>query len=227
RDFEMLVFGESGYPVLLFPTSMGRFNENKDFGLIDSVSDFVNSGRITIFCPDGIDSQSWYNKSIHPVDRVKTHLAYENVLLYDVIPFAAKRSGINKVGVAGCSFGGYHALNLAFRHPDKIGYLLNMSGAFNIKQFLNGYYDDNCYFNNPPDYMPNLNDENILNEIRKMGIVLGTGEHDACKDDNFNMSDILNNKKINHWLDFHPGEGHDWPFWKSWFPKYLEQIKPE
>ncbi len=221
----MLVFGESGYPVIVFPTSMGRYNENKDFKLIDSVAYLVDSGKIKIYCPDGIDSASWYNKSIHPADRVRTHIAYENVILYDVIPNALRHSGSNKVGVAGCSFGGYHALNLAFRHPDKVGYLFSMSGAYDIKQFLNGYYDDNCYFNNPPDYMPNLNDENILNEIRKMGIALGTGEFDACKDDNFNMSNILNNKKINHWLDFHPGEQHDWPCWRNWFPRYLEQIK--
>jgi esterase/lipase superfamily enzyme len=36
RDFEMLVFGHAGYPVILFPTSLGRYYQNKDFGLIGS-----------------------------------------------------------------------------------------------------------------------------------------------------------------------------------------------
>lgn len=36
RDIEMLVFGHSGYPIILFPTSMGSFHENKDMGLIES-----------------------------------------------------------------------------------------------------------------------------------------------------------------------------------------------
>ncbi len=36
RDIEMLVFGHAGYPVILFPTSMGSYHENKDMGLIDS-----------------------------------------------------------------------------------------------------------------------------------------------------------------------------------------------
>ena len=35
QDIEMLVFGHAGYPVILFPTSMGSFHENKDMGLID------------------------------------------------------------------------------------------------------------------------------------------------------------------------------------------------
>jgi esterase/lipase superfamily enzyme len=34
-----------------------------------------------------------------------------------------------------------------------------MGGASNIKRFLDGYYDDNCYFNNPPDYLANLSDK--------------------------------------------------------------------
>ena len=82
----MLVFGHAGYPVILFPTSLGRFYQNKDFGLVGSVTDLLAAGKIKIYCPDGIDEQSWYNKSIHPADRVRTHQAYENVILHDVLP---------------------------------------------------------------------------------------------------------------------------------------------
>lgn len=225
RDFEMLVFGHGGYPVIIFPTSMGRYYENRDFKLVDSVAYMVDEGKINIFCPDGIDSLSWYNKSLHPLDRVKTHIAYEKVIVNDVIPFAKEKTGSEKVGVAGCSFGGYHALNLAFRHPEKIGYLFTMSGAFNIKQFLNGFYNDDCYFNNPPDYMQNLDDEKILGQMKNMSIVLGAGEIDACKEENFQMSEMLEQKGIKHWLDFQLGEKHDWPFWRNRFPVYLSFIK--
>lgn len=221
----MLVFGYSGYPVIIFPTSMGRYHENKDFKLVDSARGFVENGLVKIYCPDGIDSQSWYNKTIHPADRVKTHIAYENVIVNDVIEFARRETGFDKAAVAGCSFGGYHALNLAFRHPDKVGYLFSMSGSFDIKQFLDGYYDDNCYFNNPPDYMPKLSNSAYLDNIKRMGIVLGAGEIDACKDDNFRMSHVLESKGVTHWLDFRMGAKHDWPWWREWFPQYLSKIE--
>lgn len=224
RDFEMLVFGHSGFPIILFPTSKGRYYENKDFGLIGSASQLIESGKIKIYCPDGIDEQSWYNYDIHPADRVKTHNAYERVILNDVIEFAKYETNSKMVGVAGCSFGGYHALNLAFRHPDKISYLFTMGGAYDIKQFIMGYYDDNCYFNNPPDYMPNLNDEWYLERINRMGIVLGTGEFDICLNENKNMSGILTSKGIPHWLDIREGTGHDWNWWKEMFPSYLSRI---
>ncbi len=178
REFEMLVFGHSGYPVILFPTSRGRFYQNKDFGLVESASYLIEQGKIKIYCPDGADEMSWYNYSIHPADRVKTHIGYENTILYDVVEYAKYDTGQEKVGVAGCSFGGYHAANLAFRHPDKVGYLFTMGGAFDIKQFIMGYYDENCYLNNPPDYLPNLTDNWYLEKIKSMGIIFGTGEWD-------------------------------------------------
>jgi esterase/lipase superfamily enzyme len=224
REFEMLVFGHSGHPVILFPTSKGKYYENKDFGLIDSASQLLDSGKIKIYCPDSIDSMSWYNYIIHPADRVKTHMAYEKVILNDVIEFAKYETGAKKIAVAGCSFGGYHAANLAFRHPDKVGYLFSMGGAFDIKQFIYGYYDDDCYFNNPADYLPNLNDEWYLDHIKEMGIVLGTGEWDICLDENRRLSQILSGKGINHWLDVRPGVGHDWNWWKEMFPQYLSRI---
>ena len=112
RDFEMLVFGHSGYPIILFPTLLGRFYETKDAGLIESVAHLVDDGKIKIYCPDGLDAQSWHNYNINPEDRVKTHVAYENVILNDVIGFAEYESGEKKIGVCGCAFGGYHAVIL-------------------------------------------------------------------------------------------------------------------
>src|SRR3970282_573962 len=101
----MLVFGHSGFPVIAFPTSKARYYELKDFGIIGSAHHLIESGRIKIYCPDGIDWESWYNDSIHPADRIKTHIGYENLILYDVIEFAKHDCDSRQVAVAGCSFG--------------------------------------------------------------------------------------------------------------------------
>ena len=73
REFEMLVFGNGGgLPLILFPTSGARYYENKDFGLVGSVSGYIDAGKVTVYCPDAIDRESLYNKSIHPADRMRT-----------------------------------------------------------------------------------------------------------------------------------------------------------
>lgn len=220
----MLVFGHDGLPIVMFPTSKGRYFEYKDFELIDSASWFLENGKIKIYCPDSFDHESWYNYAIHPADRVKSHIGYENLILHDVVGFARHETGSKKVALGGCSFGGYHAANFAFRHPNLVSSLISLGGSYDIKQFIYGYYDDNCYFNNPPDYLPNLNDNWYLSHLKKMGIVLGTGEWDMCLDENKKLSDILFSKGVNHWLDVRPGTGHDWHWWREMFPAYLSEI---
>ena len=221
RDIEMLVFGDRGYPVIAFPTSMGSYNQNKDFGLIDSAAWFVNEGLVKIYCVDGVDNDSWYSKNIHPADRAKNHIWYDKMLNEELVPRAMHETGVGKVAVAGCSFGGYHAVNFGFRHPEKTGYIFSMGGAFDIKDRVKGHYDDNIYFNNPPDFIPQASEP----ELWQMNIVLGTSENDFCKQDNIHLSNILNQKGIKHWLDIRPGLDHDWPAWKEMFPHYLSLIK--
>lgn len=221
----MLVFGNTGFPVVVFPTSRARYYQAKDFGLINSVAHIIDSGKVKIFCPDSIDNLSWYNQNIPPAERVKMQFRYEEVILNDVFEYAFQDTGFDKAAVAGCSFGGYHSANIAFRNPDKVGYLFSMGGASNIKRFLDGYYDDNCYFNNPPDYLSNLDDDWYLKRIKQMGIILGTGEFDMCLDENRVLSEILNQKNIAHWFDNRKNVGHDWHWWKEMFVDYLNKIK--
>lgn len=221
REMEVLAFGTRGYPVMLFPTSMGRFFENKDFKLLDSVAWFVDEGLVKIYCPDGIDALSWYNRGIHPSQRVMNHIWYDQYLLTELVPLMQRETGVERIATAGCSFGGYHATNFGFRHPDVVKYIFNMGAAFDIKSQLDGYYDDNVYFNNPLDYIPNAQNP----WFNDMFVVLGTGTHDMCWDANEKMAAVLRQKGINHWLDVRQNAAHDWPVWRQMFPHYLSLIK--
>ncbi len=174
REFEMLVFGHGGgLPLILFPTSFGRYHQTKDFDLVDAVAAFVDSGKVTVYCPDSIDLDSFYNKAIHPADRIRTHLAFENVIVHDVFDFVRREGGAHRVGVCGASLGAYHAANIAFRHADTVSHLISLSGAFDISDFFGGYHDDNVYFNSPYEYLPNMPDPWKLGHIN---IIFGTGE---------------------------------------------------
>ena len=126
--------------------------------------------------------------------------------------------------MGGCGFGGYHAANFAFKHPDKADGIICMGAFFDIKRFIYGYYDDNCYFNNPPDYMPNLEDPWYLDKIKEMNIILGTGEWDENLNENKRMSGILNQKGIPHLLDIRQAAGNDWGWQREIFPEYVKII---
>lgn len=220
HDFEMLVFGHGGIPMILFPTSMGRYYEAKDFKMMESIQWFIDEGRIKVYCVDSIDAQSWYNKGIHPEERVKNHIWYDRLVLEEVCGMARQETGHAKVISAGCSFGGYHAVNFAFRHPWLVSHVFSLSGAFDMRGQLEGFYNDDVYFNNPVDYVPNDSNPELWN----MRIVLGTADRDICRADNERLSDILGQKGIEHWLDMRHNADHDWPVWRQMLPQYLSEL---
>lgn len=221
RDLEMLVFGTRGYPVILFPTSQGSFHQNKDHGLIDSVRWFVDQGLVKIYCPDSLDWLTWYNKGVHPGARAWNYELYDRMLHDELVPWAMHETGVGRVAVAGCSFGGYHAANYAFKHPERVGHMFSMGGAFDIKMFTDGYYNDTIFYNNPVDFLPGSHKP----ELWQMNIILGTSDWDICKKYNEQLSHILNHKHIRHWLDIRGHALHDWPIWKAMFPHYLSTIR--
>lgn len=221
REFEMLVFGEEGYPLVLFPTSMGRHYEHKERGLIHALQWFIDQQLIRVYCPDSIDARSWYNTQVSPAQRTLHHIAYDNMLRHEVLERVMHETGVRRIAVAGCSFGGYHAANFAFRYPEQVSYLFSLSGIFDITSRLDGYYDDNVYFHNPMDYMR----DNPHEALWRMGIILGVADEDIARNQNERMSGILAQKGISHWLDIRPNQKHDWPVWNEMLPYYISLIK--
>ncbi|MBV9574857.1 MAG: esterase family protein [Acidobacteriales bacterium] len=222
RDMEILIFGHAGMPLLVFPTSMGRFFEYEDRGMIGLLASVIDRGSLQVFCPDAVDTESWYNKGVHPRQRVLRHLQYERYILHEMIPFLRWKNPSPQLAVTGCSFGGYHAVNFALKYPDPITHCISMSGAFDIHQFLDGYYDDDCYFNCPTDYLPNTSDDWYLSRYRRMKIVLGSADWDMCLDQNVKLSAMLHNKGVPHLLDiWGDNSKHDWPLWQKMAIKYF------
>jgi len=216
RDMELLVFGHSGVPLLVLPTSMGRFFDYEGRGMIGVIAHKYENGEFQAFCLDSVDAESWYNKDVHPRERASRHVLYDRYLVEEAVPFVRTKNSSDQLVATGCSFGGYHSMNFALRHPDLATGAVSMGGAFDIHQFLDGYYDDNCYYNCPPDFLPNLTDDWYLDRYRRQRLVLATGETDICLGENRRLSSIMAAKSIPHWLDvWGDGAGHDWPWWQQ------------
>ncbi len=222
RDMELLAFGERGFPIVVFPTSGGRFYEYEDRGMVGALAPKMERGELQAICVDSVDQESWYNRAAHPADRVHRQNAFDAYLVYEVAPFVTNRTTWPQFGTSGCSFGGYHAINFALRHPDLVTYAVSMSGAFDIpKRFLNGYYDTNAYFHSPLDYLPNLNDGWFLERLRRNYYVLATGNQDPLFDQSVKLAHEFGTRQIPHLLDVWEGFGHDWPWWHSMAVKFF------
>lgn len=228
RNMELLVFGHAGAKVLAFPTRCGRFYEYEEMGLIEALRHKIEQGFLQLYCVDSIDAESFYCFWNHPADRTRRHLQYEAYLLHEVLPLMWAKNAHPCVIAHGCSFGAFHALNLALRHPQAFQKVAALSGRYdltlsveNFRSLLDGHYDEHVYFNNPSHFLPNLSDPSTLEQLRRLDIVLAVGDQDPFLDNNRQISDSLQRKGIGHHLHIWQGRAHSPKHWRKMVELYV------
>ena len=221
RDMELLIFGHAGARALVFPTSLGKFFEWEDRGMIGALNDHLENGWLQLFCVDSVDAESWYARHKHPGDRAWRHVEYEQYILNEVLPLAQSVNPNPFLITTGASFGAYHALNIAFRHPHTFHRVIGLSGLYDIKQILRGYEDHNVYVNDPSHYMIHESDPARLDALKRMNIILAIGKDDPNLADNQHLSNVLWGKGIWHAFRLWDGWAHDWPWWRQMIRQYI------
>jgi len=227
KDMEIVVYGHYGYALLMFPTAAADYLEYERFQLIDAIAPFINDGKLKAFSINSINNESWLNRDMHPSHKAIRHQQYNQYVTEEVAPFIrAHCSPDVPIVTTGASLGALHAANSFFRRPDLFAGTIAMSGSYDLKSYTKGYYDDNCYFNSPIDYLPQWNDEKILNTLRDKSIIIASGQG-SYEDPNAStrLSEILNSKGIQHWLDLWGFDmPHDWPTWRQMLPYFLGKM---
>lgn len=211
------VTGHFGHPIIMFPTSAGQYTQNHDFKLNDSINWFVDHGKVKLYNIETIDKFSFYDKNIHPSERIRNYELYMQFMIKEFVPYVQKLHSEHRVAIAGASFGGYHAANFAFRFPDVVSHLFCLSGAFTIRNFMDGYSSDTVYYNCPREFMKN---EEAW-RFKHMHIILSTSDEDICLDQTKEMAGILASRGIDHWYDEQKWISHDWPLWRMVFPNFI------
>lgn len=227
RYMDIVTYGHFGFPVLLFPTAAADFLEYERFYLIDAIRDVIEAGKVKVFSINSINRDAWLNKQVHPRDKGLRQGAYNEYIAREVVPYIWN-SCRGRVGIitAGASLGAFHCANQVFRRPDLFDGMIAMSGSYDIRGYFEGdYYDDNVYFNNPVDYVPNLDGHDLwlLQQKRHLHIVTGQGDYEN-PDASRRLAGILYNKGIPFELDLWGYDmPHDWPTWRDMMRYYLRE----
>ncbi|MEJ7738403.1 MAG: alpha/beta hydrolase-fold protein [Chitinophagaceae bacterium] len=226
KELELLVFGFSGTPVLFFPTRTAHFYDYENWRIIQAMDRKIQEGQLQVFCVDSIDIESFY-APVHPAERIRRHLQYEEYILSEVLPFIRKKNN-NPLIAAGCSLGGYHAVNIAFKHPELFSKVVGMSARYDLTLSTNsfadlfdGYFDDNIYYNMPGMFIPNLSDERILKRLRKMKIIIVIGKGDPFFESNLQLSNALGTKNVPHDFRVWDEDAHRPRYWRQMVQLYL------
>lgn len=222
KEMEMLVFGDQGTPVIVFPTEQGRFYEWEEQGVIEAVREQIEAGYNQLYCLDCVAGECFLNSSADPSTRMVRHTQYLMYILDEVLPFIYKRNPIPFLINTGVGLGAYYSLLLALKYPEHFNKVLGLAGYYNIKLHFNGFYDENVYFNNPVDFITNLNDAEILKSLNNLDIRLLSYTNDPNKEAVGKMSEILWMKFIEHQLYIWNKEtGNPWSLIPSMFKEHL------
>jgi esterase/lipase superfamily enzyme len=230
QDMEFKVYGHQGKPVVVFPSGCGRFFEFEDFGMVEAISDFIESGKIQLYAVDSVDCDAWLAHWKYPGDRGWRHEQYDQYIVEDIIPFIHEHNRSEQKFLAtGCSMGAYHAANFFFRHPDIFDTVIALSGLFGPEYFVGDYMDDHVYFNFPLVYLPQLTDAQYLQQYRESNIIICTGqgawEEDTIRETQA-LEEILRNLEVPAWIDYWGHDvNHDWPWWRKQLPYFLNTLE--
>lgn len=231
KEMEYKVYGHKGKPVLVFPTSCGRFYQYEESGMIDALHNFIEEGKIQIWACDGIDEETFFSDHWNADDKINRHEEYDKYITQELIPSILHASKENnngsdqKILLTGCSMGAYHSANFFFRHPEFFDSIIALSGVYSTDYFFGDYKSTPVYLNSPVNYLRNLNDGYFLDKYRQSRIIICCGQgayEDLMISDTHRLNEVLREKSIPAWVDFWGHDvSHDWPWWRKQVAHYF------
>lgn len=229
QEMPLVAYGHYGPPVLMVPTAAADFLEYERFYLIDAISHWLENGKAKVYSINSVNRLALLNRQAAPWEKVAWLDRYDGYVTEEVLPLIRNDCGGDaKPIITGISLGAYVAADIFFRHPDQFGGAMLLSGSYDIRGYMDGYYNESVYFHNPVDYLARLHDDYHLPILqhgnRPIIIFTGQGAYEA-PDRSRRLAGILSSKGIPHWLDVWGHDvDHDWPWWRKAMPYYFGKL---
>ncbi|KAA6337337.1 hypothetical protein EZS27_014581 [termite gut metagenome] len=234
RQMEYKVYGYKGKPVLVFPTSKGRFYQYEDFGMINVLSGFINDGKIQLWTVDGIDGETFFSDSWDKIARIKRHEQYFNYINEEFIPSILQKSKENNGGqeqqllLTGCSMGAYHSANFYFRYPRLVDTVIALSGVYSTNYFFGDYKPTEIYLNSPTDYLKGDQDSYYIDKFRNSKLIFCCGHgayEESMLNETYALKSVLETRGIPAWFDFWGADSkHDWDWWQKQIVYFMGKV---
>jgi esterase/lipase superfamily enzyme len=227
----VIAYGSYGRPVLVFPSSEGRAEDYENNGMVDAVRPLIDAGRVKLYCLDSWDSGSWYRHDLPLEERALRHEAYERWVVEGAVPFVdADCGGRQEMVATGCSFGAFHAVNIALRRADLFPLAIGLSGVYDLAPMGWGHAADAFYFNNPMAYVSGLHGDHLgwLHSRLSLLLVAGQGmweDTTGALESTLRFSAECEAKGLRVETDIWGHDvPHDWPSWRAQIAHHLHRF---
>lgn len=228
RNMEFKVFGHSGKPCIAFPSQGDRFYFYEDQGMINSIENWINDGKIQIFCIDTYDYESFSANWKCFNDRINAQEAYYNYVINEIVPRIHEINKSNdKIMTFGASIGAYQAVNFFLRRPDIFDNVLALSGIYNIRFFFPNDYNNIAFLNSPIESLRLMPlDHPYIEMYRKSKLIIcvGAGAWETdCLRETKELEAEMKRLNIPAWFDYWGSDYiHDWPSWRIQLPHFIK-----
>ena len=233
RWMRIKIYGHYGVPVICYPCQGKQSDDFYNNGMIDNLADYIDQGKIKLYCLDSNDDETVDNKGWDRAHASYMLSQYHEYVVNEVLPFVYDRQGgYCEPFLFGCSMGATHAANHFFRRPDLFSGFLGLSGNYDNKYFFPDYFDENAYNNSPVHYLENMPSDHPWIELynqKPMVIVIGKGAYEYLVDySNYWLKDVTDRKGIHIWYNFWDENAtHDWPSWKYQARYFIDLLLEE
>lgn len=227
REMPIALYGHFGVPIMVFPTAVQDFEEYERMGMLETLSPFLDSGMIKLYCVTSINGETWMNSDISPGERAWRQELYDRHIVEEVVPLVyADCQARLPLATIGSSFGAYNAANSILKHPDVFRWCIAMSGIYDMGRYFQGYSDDNCIRNNPVDFVAHLKNKEHLAALARtdINIICGQGPWERVEWSKA-LPAALGRRGIPHNFDLWGHDvAHDWPWWKIQLQLYIPRL---
>lgn len=228
----VIAYGSYGRPVLVFPSSEGRAEDFEGNGMVEAIRPLIDAGRGKLFCLDSWDAGSWYRGDLPLEERARRHEAYERWVVEGAVPFVdADCGGRQEMVVTGCSFGAYHAANVALRRADLFPLALCLSGVYDLT-VMGGWGEPGTSFHlNNPQWSLAASEGGHLEWLRSrlsLLLVCGQGQWEdttGALESTRAFGRLCAEKGLRVEVDLWGHDvPHDWPSWRAQLAHHLPRF---
>ena len=215
RDMELLVFGHAGLPVLVFPTSGGRFYEFEDRGMIGAVAGQIEGGHLQFY----LRRLGRHGELVQP--QCSAALAYRPPRAIRGLPDSRSRSADppEELGPAPCLARLQLRRIPRHQHRSAPSRCLHRAalhvGRIRSLQFPQWLLRPGLLLQSAHALFAEPRDPGSLTTIAATPTSSATGWDDQCLAQNQNLDRIMSSKGIPHKLyTWETYNSHDWPTWQ-------------
>ncbi len=217
-DYDVVVYGDGGAPVIVFPEGDGTATSWENGGMTDALSELVDAGKAQLFCVDSADAGSWYAVELDPEYRLDNLKGYLRFVEEELLPFVAKTSGTDAAPIlAGAGLGALNATLEVLRRPQIFGGLLALSGTYDVRAFVGVDPSAEWLAMSPVDLAAGLSDEgrDVLAQL-PLAFVSGQDGSETGIESQRALDTLFAEAKIPATFEYWGYDvSHDWYWWQE------------